>query len=141
MKRLIILIFLMFSLRTFAPASNCLVILDNSPIQPYEKLWEAICEIESGGNPYAIGDKHLMHHSYGIVQIRQSRLNDYVKQTGKVYTVQDCFDKEVSREIFMFYVSPDFETTAREWNGGANGMKKKSTLKYWEKVENKLKEL
>lgn len=131
----------MFSLRTFAPASNCLVILGSSPIQPYERLFETVRSIESNGDNYAVGDKNLKLHSYGPVQIRQSRIDDYYNQTGIRYTIEDCFDIEVSREIFMYYVSPDFETTAREWNGGANGMKKKSTLKYWEKVENKLKEL
>lgn len=137
MKRLIILFsIILYCHLLMAPAGRVTVrILVGEVIQPYEKLWEAICEVESGGDSYAIGDRHLKRHSYGIAQIRQSRLDDYARKTGKVYTLRDCFDKEKSREIFMYYVNPDFETTARLWNGGENGMKKKSTLKYWNKVK------
>jgi len=136
MKRLLLTLILIFFVTSlFAPSSNCLVIIGSSPIEPYERLFEAVCKVESGDNSYAIGDKHLKHHSYGKAQIRQSRLDDYYNRTGIRYTVEDCFDDEVTREIFMYYVNPDFETTCRTWNGGEKGMQKKSTLKYWNLIK------
>jgi hypothetical protein len=70
-----------------------------------------------------------------VAQIRQSRLDDYAKQTGIRYTVKDCFDKEISKSIFMFYAVSDYETVSRLWNGGTEGMNKKSTIKYWQRVK------
>lgn len=137
MKYLILILFLI-PLRCMAPAHPEATIIAGEVIQPYEKLFKAICEVESGNNSYAIGDKHLKLHSYGKAQIRQSRLDDYYRRTGIRYTAKDCFKDEVTQEIFFYYVSPDFETTCRTWNGGENGMKKKSTLKYWKLVKSQL---
>jgi len=134
----LILILLFIPLRCTAPSHIEFTIVQGEVIQPYERLFEAVCKVESGNNSYAIGDKHLKHHSYGKAQIRQSRLDDYYNRTGIRYTVEDCFDDEVTREIFMYYVNPDFETTCRTWNGGEKGMQKKSTLKYWNLIKAQL---
>ena len=131
---LLILFFTIFSSQTQESSFKVTYLLLSEPIQPYEKLWQAVCQVESGGNPLAVGDKHLNGYSYGIAQIRESRLKDYNRRTSSNYSVVDLFDAEVSREIFMYYAVPDFETTCRLWNGGRNGMNKKSTLKYWEAV-------
>jgi hypothetical protein len=140
MKKLVltlVLLILCFSFRLFAPVSPPVIFI-SEPIHPYEALWAAVCQIESGGNVMAIGDKHLKKHSYGIVQIRQSRLDDYAKRTGIHYTVKDCFDKKISKSIFMYYAVSDYETCARMWNGGTEGMNKKSTIKYWKLVKSNL---
>ena len=104
-------------------------------IAPYEKLWQAVCQVESSGDPFAIGDRHLKNKSYGIVQIRQSRLDDYFNRTGIRYEVADMFCPVKSKQVFMYYASGDYETVSRTWNGGAKGMSKKSTVKYWNKVQ------
>jgi hypothetical protein len=136
MKILIILIILTF--RVYAPTNPVLYIPAPDKIQPYEAIWKAICQAESGGDPYAIGDKNLRKHSYGIAQIRQSRLDDFYKQTGIRYSVKEMFDTAKSKEVFMFYASGDDETIARCWNGGPDGMNKKSTKKYYNLIKSNL---
>ena len=122
-----------------APPTSVAMIVAPEPIQPYEKLWEATCRVESNFNPYAVGDKHMKQYSYGIVQIRKSRLDDYFRQTGIRYDVKDMFDPVKSKEVFMFYCTgTDMETLARNWNGGPKGMQKKATIKYWNKINQNL---
>ena len=139
MKRMKILILLsILTFRSYAPAHMELCVVRDAPIQPYEAIWQAISQTESNGNPYAIGDKNLREHSYGIVQIRQSRLNDFYKQTGIRYSVNDMFDTVKSKRVFMFYASGDNEVIARTWNGGPDGMNKKSTKSYYLKIKKSL---
>ena len=126
----------MLSLQLAAPPDNSLVIVGSSPVRPYERLWEAVCMVESSGDPYAV---NAGEQAYGIVQIRQIRLDDYVKRTGIFYTLEDCFDKEVSKSIFMYYCTGDYETCSRLWNGGPRGMEKESTKEYWRKVKKYLR--
>lgn len=122
-----------------APSSPHVVIAIPDEICPYQALWNATCKTESNFNPYAIGDKHLKNKSYGIAQIRQSRLDDYYKQTGIRYTVKDMFDTVKSKQVFMFYArGTDLETIARTWNGGPDGMSKKATKKYWKLIQSNL---
>jgi hypothetical protein len=118
----------MFSSRLFAPSSNCLTILGSSAIQPYERLWEAVCQVESSGDPYAV---NVYEQAYGIVQIRAIRLKDYAQRTGINYTLKDCFDKEISKSIFMYYCQGDYEIVAKGWN-------KSKTNRYWNKVKAEL---
>lgn len=136
MKILIILLILSF--RAYSPGNKVVSVYMTEPIQPYEAIWRATCKVESNNNPLAIGDKHLRKKSYGIAQIRQSRLDDYYRQTGIRYTVQDMFDPEKARNVFMFYACLDMEATARNWNGGPDGMNKRSTIPYWRKIKSHL---
>jgi len=137
MRTLIILIVILFPLKLTAPAENYIVILqpNNDPI---EALWKAVCIVESNNNPLAVGDKHLKNHSYGISQIRESRLKEFNKLAGKSYTVNDLFNPDVSQEIFYYYAVGSYEEIARRWNGGINGMNKKSTENYWKLILKKL---
>ena len=133
MKPLLTILFLFLSLRLFAPAGYGIITIPGGEvIQPYERLWQAVCFVESNNDPSAV-NKH--EGAYGIAQIRKIRLRDYAKRTGKVYTVKDCFSYEVSHKIFMFYTYPDFEVTARCWNGGPSWRNKKATQNYWRKVQ------
>jgi len=115
-----------------------LYINQDTPIQPYEKLWLAISKVESGGDPFAIGDKHLKNKSYGIVQIRQTRLDDYERETGIYYTIYDMFDPSRAKSVFLYYATKEdyrnIEKISRCWNGGKTGMRKQSTKKYYQKV-------
>ncbi len=126
-KKLIILIFWMLSLQLAAPPDNCIVIVGSSPVRPYERLWEAVCQVESSGDPYAV---NVGEQAYGVAQIRQVRLDDYAQRTGIFYTLEDCFDKEVSKSIFMYYATSDYETVARSWNGSGP-----MTDDYWRNVK------
>jgi len=134
-----IILILMLSIPVFAPAERCIYIERPEEIQPYEKIWNATCEVESGFDAMAIGDKHLEEHSYGIVQIRKARLSDYYNKTGVMYSERDMFDPAKAKRVFLWYCSgTDMEVIARTWNGGEKGMSKKSTVKYWKLIKAKL---
>ena len=126
----------LFSFVLSAPPNQAVYIPEVEAIMPFEALFHATCAVESDFNPYAIGDKHLKKHSFGIVQIRESRLNDYNKKNGMHYRVKDLFNPEISKKIFMYYCqTPDLEVVARTWNGGQGGMKIKSTYQYYLKIK------
>jgi hypothetical protein len=126
-------------------------ILDESQTDEYYKdLLNALIEVESNGNPRAVGDTHLKGGpSIGILQIRPVMVDDVnrilrLQGKPKRYTYSDRYDEEKSVEMFLIFVDyyhggfDDYEAIARTWNGGPNGLQKKSTDKYWNKVNNHL---
>lgn len=114
-------------------------------------LLEALIQVESQGNEYAVGDKHLSRPSIGVLQIRPimvREVNRILKnQKIKVkYTLDDRYSKDKSIEMFMIWKmnhhpNDSDEVTARCWNGGPKGWKRKSTLHYWSKVQNEINNL
>jgi len=139
MKVFMIILFLALFNTISGPPHLEVVICKPEQINPYEAIWKATCKVESDNNPFAIGDKNLKKKSYGIIQIRESRLKDYYKKTGIHYSVTDMFDVKKSKEVFMFYCqNNNIEQIAREWNGGSRGMKKESTKKYYLKIQKAL---
>ena len=132
------LIFSLFSALLLAPSSGTGVVFHAEGINPYSPIWNAVIQVESSGNPLAIGDTNLKRYSYGIAQIRQSRLDDYYKQTGIRYYETDMFCPMKSKEVFMHYAVQchysESERISRLWNGGNKGMQKKSTKAYWKKI-------
>lgn len=128
-KTIIIFLLLLYPLATQEADWKVTTLLVTEPLRPYDGLYEAIVQVESGGDRFAVGDKHLTKYSYGIVQIRESRLADYNRRANKNYTVKDLFSESVSREIFFYYCQGDLETVAKRWNG--SGPK---TGIYWQKV-------
>lgn len=122
-----------------APPSSSMVIFATEEIKPYETLWNATCKVESNFNPYAVGDKHLKQHSFGIAQIRKTRLDDFYKQTGIRYSVTDMYDTVKSKQVFMHYASQhhpsDIRGIVSSWNGGPNWRQKKSTYQYYLKIK------
>ena len=139
MKRMtLITLFSLFSALLLAPVSRTGVIFASEVYNPYERIWQAVIQVESSGNQFAVGDTNLKRYSYGIAQIRQSRLDDYYRQTGIRYYETDMFDVEKSKAVFMWYAVQidyrDTERISRLWNGGNKGMQKKSTIPYWKKI-------
>jgi hypothetical protein len=132
--RLIFVIFLLFiSSRLFAPAHNSLIIPVPGEINRWMDLWRATCWVESENNPDKI---NIIEGAYGIVQIRQCKLDDYNRATSDNYNLSAVVDKEVSREIFLHHCSlyKTAEEASRTWNGGPRGMDKPQTKMYWEKI-------
>lgn len=132
MKRLlIILILACYSAIAGSPPNNAVTILRNKPENPYLRLFEAVSQVESSNDPFAFNPRE---NSYGIVQIREIRLRDYRKRTGKNYSLTDMYNPDISREIFLFYASKykanEYETIARNWNGRYS-----KTKGYWLKVK------
>jgi len=129
----------MFCASLTAPPAPGMVIIKPEAIRPYEAVWNATCHVESGFDFMAIGDKDLKLWSYGIVQIRQSRLDDYYRLTDVKYSVTDMFDPVKSKEVFMSYCTGnDMERISRCWNGGPTGMQKESTIEYWKLIQKHL---
>lgn len=123
------ILLLLSSARVIAPDVKVLPVFESSPVDIYEKLMQAILEVESAGDTMAFNP---LEDAYGPFQIRPVRLNDYNRRTGKQYVMNDCYTLRVSREIFRFYavkIGQDYETIAKRWNG--SGIK---TIEYWSKV-------
>lgn len=130
MRRLIILIGIMLlSINLFAPGNRavCTILID-SPIQPYEKLIYAVGMVESSCNPLAYNAEE---NAVGYFQIRPIRLRDYNNRVGSNYALTDMYDFDKALEVFMFYVTPDMESSAKNWNAS-------KTETYWNKIKSKL---
>jgi hypothetical protein len=89
----------------------------------------------------------------GMLQVRQSVIDDvnrvYHFSKDEKYTLRDMHTPWLSSEVCFYYLSywgdkkrlghdATFEDLARIWNGGPRGWKKKSTRKYWNRVETAL---
>jgi hypothetical protein len=103
-------------------------------------LWEAVCRVESGGNPHAIGDGGK---AAGIAQIWAITVKDINRFAGTRYTLSDRFDPVKSKEMFNLYVEHygkgrSLQYKARLWNGGPSGNTKTATIAYWKKIQKHL---
>ena len=114
-------------------------------------LIEAICFVESGCNPHAIGDNGK---AWGCMQIHECVIFDVNRHYGTTYNHEDVFDPQVSYKVFSLYTKmwgdhlmiregrkPTLEDLARIWNGGPQGYKKEATKKYWAKVKSILDQM
>ena len=112
-------------------------------------LVSALILVESRGNDSAIGDRHIVGgEAVGALQIRPIMVREVnrilkIQKSDKRFKLSDRYDRE--KTIEMFYVwknfhhkDSDFETIARNWNGGPKGYKNSRTLKYWSKVQKEL---
>jgi len=132
------LILTLFTATLKAPNQRVIYIDQPEGINPFENVWKAVCQVESSGDPFAIGDKHLKEWSYGISQIRQVRLDHYYDRTGIRYYEKDMFSPAKSKQVFMYFadqIGPyNLEKVIRNWNGSG-----KKTYKYLAKVKNQMR--
>lgn len=103
----------------------------------------ALCSVESGNNPAAIGDHG---RAVGILQVHAECVRDVNRIVGeKWYTLEDRYNpaksKEMARIYLNYYCSKErlgrpatAEDYARTWNGGPR-YNKKTTNGYWHKVK------
>ena len=106
-----------------------------------DPLIAAIIQVESGGDTLAYNCKE---DAVGCLQIRPIMVREVNRLLGKdSFTLQDRWNKAKSIQMFNILRShtknPTDEKLARNWNGGWNGHKKKSTIKYWNKVKKQFK--
>ena len=112
-------------------------------------LVSALIHVESRGNDSAIGDRHLVGaEAVGALQIRPIMVREVnrilkIQKSDKRFKLSDRYDREKTIEMFMIWKNfhhsdSDFETIARNWNGGPRGYKRSSTLRYWNKVQKEL---
>ena len=107
------------------------------PYRPYETLYQAQGYVESTNRDSVLNHKE---QAFGRMQIRAIRLKDYNDRTGKSYTLQDCYNEKISKEIWLYYATKfhpsDYEGISKGWNGRG-----KSNKIYWNKVKKRLKYL
>jgi len=131
LKGVLILFFLLLSVRAAAPEIKFFYIVVPEPISPYKQLIDAVVQVESSGNNFAWNE---IEEATGAFQIRPIRLLDYNQRTGSNYKMDDCYDYDISKKIFLYYAVrigfSDFETIARKWNGSG-----KTTLDYWGRIK------
>lgn len=138
MKKLLILIILIIvGPSIYAPTERVIYIGSIPGINPYNELWEAVKFVETCNNPDTI---NAAEQAYGPGQIRQVKLDDFNEAQGtehsaqgrKEYTLEDCMDEKIARDIFMWHCSRynDAETAARRWNGSGP-----MTDEYWKKIK------
>ena len=133
-KGLLILFLLVIPERASAPGFKAIWLFSAYTVNVYDKLIKSIVMVESAGDTLAF---NLVEEAVGAFQIRPIRLRDYNQRTGNNYKIEECYNFEFSKEIFLYYatltVYPDYETIARNWNGSG-----KATLDYWKKVKSHL---
>lgn len=126
----------------------------------FDDLLDAIEQVESGGDPNAVGDNGKAIGAYQIHKIYVDDVNRILELNGwtiksrtldfpeelKWVTHGDRWDRDKSREMTRIYLAnycnaavlgrtSTYEDMARIHNGGPDGWKKDSTKKYWEKVK------
>ena len=109
---------------------------------PSDRLLDAICAVESSGNPHAIGDNG---RAVGAYQIHPAVVADVNRLTGSHYTLADRTDPAKARAMCRAYLAHygeraggTDEAHARTWNGGPKGAKKAATVAYWRRVKARL---
>ena len=112
----------------------------------WDSLIDAVIYVESRGNDYAYNERE---DAAGCLQIRPimvaeaNRLLEECNSTMR-FTLQDRFNRQKSIDMFNIiashvpYDERYMERVARRWNGGRRGDTKKSTIKYWKKVKERL---
>jgi len=106
-----------------------------------DPLIAAIIQVESGGDTLAYNSKE---DAVGCLQIRPIMVTEINRLLGKdSFTLSDRWSKVKSIQMFNILRSnikeASNEKIARVWNGGYNGHKKQSTIKYWNKVRKNIK--
>lgn len=109
---------------------------------PYAALLPAIEQVESDGDPNAVGDNG---QAVGILQMHPVMVEDCNRIVGEeAWTLEDRKDPDKSRTMFRVYSNrysrkASLEVVARRWNGGPSGDKKKATERYWREVQKEMK--
>ena len=134
LKSVLIVFFSLLAIRATAPDIKVTFVCVPKPVNAYDRLIKAVVQVESAGDTLAY---NLSEEAAGAFQIRPIRLLDYYQRTGNSYKIEDCYNFEISKEIFLYYARQtgyrDYKTIARNWNGTG-----KTTLDYWEKVKSNL---
>jgi len=102
-------------------------------------LLVAISLQESGGGVNRWNPKE---RAVGEYQIRQLAVDDLNRHYGKDYKLEDFENRALARWAVLhygkMYGAETPEEISRIWNGGPRGMKKRSTIKYWNEVQEKM---
>ena len=112
------------------------------------KLLAAMCEVESNGDCSKVG----LVGELGCYQIRECFWQDALEHDSSIGgEYEDVIDREYSEKVIYAYWDRyatekrlgrpvTDEDRARMHNGGPKGHKKTSTIKYWNKIQNELRD-
>lgn len=111
-----------------------------------DRFLNALEQVESRGNPRAVGDNG---RALGALQIWDVVIQDVNRVYRTSYVHHDAFDRSKARDIARKYLAiyatpkrlgrqPTLEDYARIWNGGPRGHLKPATAAYWSKVQRAL---
>jgi hypothetical protein len=125
-------------------AANIVLSEQTLPPDNDDDLLQAIGQVESGNNDDAVGDNGKALGRYQIWYVYWKDAVEYDPSIGGEYS--DVTDPDYAKKIVLAYWAryatkgrlghePTDEDKARIHNGGPNGHKKDSTLKYWDKVQ------
>ena len=107
-------------------------------------ILSAIIFVESCNNDSAY---RASEDAVGCLQIRKTMVNDVNrilkrKKSQLRFTYNDRWDRNKSIQMFEIYCDHYNLTTAEEiarcWNGGPRGINNPATVRYWEKVKDKI---
>ena len=106
-------------------------------------VMDAIIQVESGGNPRAVSGLSCGAMQITPICVKQCNIILEMRKSKKRYTLNDRFDVQKSKEMFLLVQSyynrtNDVEHAIRSWNGGQN-CSRRSTQRYYEKVMRHLK--
>ena len=144
MKRLVKLLCLSLSIQIFLPlgvgATNKTM---NSEPFDWSSIIEAIIRVESEGNPNAVSGQSVGAMQITPICVKQCNIILEKRKSKKRYTLNDRFDVQKSKEMFLLLQSVynranDIEHAIRSWNGGQN-YSRRATQRYYEKVMRHLK--
>jgi hypothetical protein len=129
MKRILFIILLSaICVKLLAPCEKVLYIEQKESINYYDPLIRALTWVESKHGKYIWNAEE---QAVGHFQIRPIRVSDYNKRTNSNYKLEDFYDYELSRKMFLYYASgKSYEKAARNWNG-----KWSLTKEYWKKIQ------
>lgn len=135
MKKLILLLCFGIISSIAGPHNEKVIYIEESPVfRPLDALWDASVYVESSDNDNAL---NRLEGAFGCVQIRMIRLRDYNMRTGKSYKLQDCYNRQISKEIWFYYATQfhhsNYESICKAWNGRG-----KSNRIYWAKIKKRL---
>jgi hypothetical protein len=114
-----------------------------STVMGRDCLFDAIVEVESQGDPDAVGDGGRAH---GLVQAWRGAWQDGCEALGVDWDyaagVRDAY--KCSRIFYAYtsrYGAQSDQERARTWNGGPSGNDRKATLPYWHKVRRAMRRM
>ena len=121
---------------------------ETGKVSRHVKLLAAMCEVESNGDCSKVGKVGEL----GCYQIRECFWIDALEHDPSIGgEYEDVIDREYAERCIYAYWDRyatekrlgrpvTDEDRARMHNGGPNGHKKTSTIKYWNKIQNELRD-
>lgn len=108
--------------------------------ETFDQFTAAVWQVETGGRSGHIVGEHgeLGPLQIGYKSFLDSRTAGEYKQCEQYKSSQQVVRNYLLRYARKAFEAHDWQTCARIYNGGPNGLRKKKTLDYWKKVKKHL---